>query len=128
MQQAIANPFDEDVQAPAHQQTSERGKHGPQENPFDEPQQSVAAPKQPQQDVVNGTLQGVWQGLGDTVHGVGSLVRGAVGAAGAISPSRVGEAVGAIPKGSTDDLTKKIQEALVPQAGSDALASLSEAH
>jgi hypothetical protein len=77
---------------------------------------------------VNDTLKGVWQGLGDTVHGVGNMVRGAVSAAGAISPSRLGEATGAIPKGSTDAITKKIQEALVPQAGADSLASLSEAH
>jgi hypothetical protein len=121
------NPFADEAQ-PAQEQPA--GAQFKQSNPFDDDvtTQQAATPPTQQPDVVNDTLKGFWQGAGDTVHGIGNLVRGAVGAAGAISPSRVGEAVGAIPKGSTDAITKKIQEALVPQAGADALANMSEAH
>jgi hypothetical protein len=125
------NPFDDTQQTPPAQ--PQAGPQFRQANPFDDAPtaqgatQQAATPTTQQPDVINDTLKGAWQGLGDTVHGVGNLVRGAVGAAGAISPSRLGEVTGAIPKGSTDAMTQKIQEALVRQAGADSLASLSEA-
>ena len=71
---------------------------------------------------------GFGKGLLDTTAGVGGLIRKGVGALSAISPSRVGEAVGAIPKGTTDALAEKAKEFLVPQRGLSAEQQMAVPH
>lgn len=64
---------------------------------------------------------GFLKGVEQTSAGIGSLIRKGVDVVSAVSPSRIGEMVGAIPKGSTEATGEKIKETLVPKQGLTAM-------
>ena len=71
---------------------------------------------------------GFAKGIESTTAGVGSLLRKGLDIASATNPSRIAEAAGILPKGSTDAASQKIKELLVPKAGLSAEQSQATPH